>query len=79
MPSQSEFQPAARKCAFALSENRATVEDTAAKADELIAEHCVVEPLNAAQRRTLIDYLQRRVAEHMQSDCERNCERFRAC
>lgn len=59
---------AARKCAFMLSENRATTEDITAKADELIAEHCVVEPLNAAQRTTLIDYLQRRVAEHMKPD-----------
>ena len=59
---------AARKCAFGLSENRANVEDIAAKADELIVEHCVVEPLNAAQRTTLIDYLQRRVAEHMKPD-----------
>ena len=66
-----ENQPlmtAARKCAFGLSENRANAEDIAAKADELIAKHCVIEPLNKAQRTTLIDYLQRRVAEHMKPD-----------
>lgn len=59
---------AARKCAFGLSEARASEEEIAAKADELVIEHAQNEPLSLEQRQTLIQFIQRQVDRHLKPD-----------
>ena len=59
---------AARKCAFGLSEAKASEEDIAAKADELGAEYAKSEPLSHVQRQTLIEFIQRQVDKHLKPD-----------
>jgi hypothetical protein len=59
---------AARQCAFGLSEMRASEEDIAAKADELVVEHAENEPPSNEQRQTLIQFIQRQVDRHLKPD-----------
>lgn len=59
---------AARKCAFGLSEARASEEEIAAKADELVIEHAQNELLSLEQRQTLIQFIQRQVDRHLKPD-----------
>jgi hypothetical protein len=59
---------AARKCAFGLSEAKASAEDIAAKADELVVEHAESEPLSDEQRQTLIQFIQRQMDRHLKPD-----------
>lgn len=59
---------AARQCAFGLSEARASEEEIAAKADELVVGHAENEPLSHEQRQTLIQFIQRQVDRHLKPD-----------
>ena len=59
---------AARKCAFGLSQARASADDIAAKADELVIEYAQNEPLSHERRQTLIEYIQRQVDRHLKPD-----------
>ncbi len=59
---------AARSCAFGLSEARASLDDIAAKAGELVVEHAKNESLSNEQRQTLIQFIQRQVDRHLKPD-----------
>lgn len=59
---------AARNSAFGLSEAKASLDDIAAIADELVAAYAVNEPLSHEQLQTLIKFIQRQVDRHLKPD-----------
>lgn len=59
---------AAKKCAFELSEAKATPEDVAFKANELAVEHSDGEPLTNSQMDTLCDLMQGQMDKHQKPD-----------
>ena len=59
---------AARKCAFELSEARATEDDVAVRAFQLETQYSTENPLSGPQRETLIQFLQQKIDKHLRPD-----------
>ena len=59
---------AARKIAKELSEGKASNEQVVNKVDKIIAEHCEYEPLSAAQKQTVIQFVERQIQKHQNLD-----------
>ena len=59
---------AARKIAMDLSESKASNEQVVNKVDKIIAEHGEHKPLSAAQKQTVIQFVERQIQKHQNSD-----------
>ena len=59
---------AARRTAIELAGDKTSKEKVTNKVDQLIAQHCKHKPVNAEQRQTVINFVERQIQKHLNSD-----------